>query len=223
MLIVLWFSKTPVKENQKSHGLYLITPLGPRPAAALSLRNPLRREVTVKWSWYTTLKINNQHQTKGSVHFIFFPVCKYSVLVYPTGFDFFTKKIKTVKTKSQVRNVCIWMSCFGGVGGGYRVTDFAKFQFESPKMKLCEFVRVPTVSNWARFAVQISKDEAPAPLLTVGLLFIFGHLSHVHLTTLKIHSISQTSLNFKQRTLPEIVNSSGSEATGLTRIPFLFA
>ena len=46
------------------------------------------------------------------------------------------------------------------------------FQFEFPKMKLCEFVRGATVSDWAKFAVQISKDEAPTPLLTVGLLFI---------------------------------------------------
>ena len=44
------------------------------------------------------------------------------------------------------------------------------FQFESPKMKLCEFVRLPTVSDGAKFAVEISKDEAPTPLLTVGLL-----------------------------------------------------
>ena len=36
------------------------------------------------------------------------------------------------------------------------------------------------------------------PLLTVKLLFIFGHLLRVHLATLKIHSISQTSPNFKQ-------------------------
>ena len=35
-----------------------------------------------------------------------------------------------------------------GFGGAYGVTDFAKkFQFESPKMKLGEFVRVPTVSD----------------------------------------------------------------------------
>ena len=27
-------------------------------------------------------------------------------------------------------------------------------QFESPKMKLHEFVRMPTVTNWAKFAVQ---------------------------------------------------------------------
>ena len=32
------------------------------------------------------------------------------------------------------------------------------------KMKLRELVRVPTVSDWAKFAVQISKDEAPTPL-----------------------------------------------------------
>ena len=56
-------------------------------------------------------------------------------------------------------------------------------------MKLCEFVRVPMVNDGAKFAVQILKDEVPKPLLTVGLLFIFVHLSCVHLTTLKIHSV----------------------------------
>ena len=66
-------------------------------------------------------------------------------------------------------------------------------------MKLHEFVRVPTVGDCDKFAVQISKDEVWMPLLTVGLLFIFVHLLCVHLTTLKIHSISQTPLNFKQR------------------------
>ena len=90
-------------------------------------------------------------------------------------------------------------------------------------MKLREFVWVPTVSDLAKFAVQISKDEAPTPLLTVRLLFIFVHLSCVHLATLKIHSVSQTQPNFKQRTLPEVVNNSGNEATSLARIPFLFA
>ena len=90
-------------------------------------------------------------------------------------------------------------------------------------MKLREFVRVPTVSDRAKFAVQISKDEAPTPLLTDGLLFIFGHLLRVHFATLKIHSVSQTTPNFKQMTSPEVVNNSGNEATSLARIPFLFA
>ena len=97
------------------------------------------------------------------------------------------------------------------------------FQFEFSMKKLHEFVRVPTVSDWAKFAVQISKDEALMPLLKVGLLFIFGHLLRIHLATLKIHSVSQTSPNFKQTTSPEVVNNSGNEATSLTRIPFLFA
>ena len=61
------------------------------------------------------------------------------------------------------------------------------------------------------------------PLLTVGFLFIFVPLSHVHLATLKIHSVSQTPPNFEQRTKLEIVNNSGNEATGLARILFLFA
>ena len=55
--------------------------------------------------------------------------------------------------------------------GGLRGNWLQNLQFESPKMKFCEFVRVPMVSDWAKFAVQISKDEAPTPLLTVGLLF----------------------------------------------------
>ena len=111
-----------------------------------------------------------------------------------------------------------------GFGGAYGVTDFAnKFQFESPKMKLGEFVRVPTVSDWARFAVQISKDEAPMPLLIVGLLYIFGHISRVHLATWKIHIVSQTSPNFKQTTSPEVVINRGNEAKSLARIQFLFA
>ena len=59
-------------------------------------------------------------------------------------------------------------------------------------MKLHEFVRVARVSTWAKIAVQISNDEAPMPLLTVGFLIIFMHVSCVHFATLKIHSVSQT-------------------------------
>ena len=95
------------------------------------------------------------------------------------------------------------------VFGGLRGNRLQNFQFESPKMKLHEFVRVPTVSDWAIFAVPSSKDEAPTPLITVGLLFIFSHLSRVHLTTLKIHSVSQTLPNFEQTTSLEVVNNSG--------------
>ena len=63
----------------------LLNPLGPRPAAALSLRNPM----------CTTLKINNKHET--TAHFVFFPIGEYSVLVFPTGLDFFHSKIKATK------------------------------------------------------------------------------------------------------------------------------
>jgi len=94
------------------------------------------------------------------------------------------------------------------------------FHLEFPKMKLCEFVRVPTVSNWAKFVVQISQDEALTP---VGHLFISVHPSCVHLATLKIHSVSRTPLNFEQRTSLEVVNSSGNEAISLVRFSFLFA
>ena len=50
-------------------------------------------------------------------------------------------------------------------------------------------------------------------------MFIFVHLSCVHLATLKIHSISQTPLNFEQRISLEVVNDSGNKATGLVKIP----
>ena len=87
-------------------------------------------------------------------------------------------------------------------------------------MKLCEFVRVPRISDLAKFVVQILKDEALTPLLTVGLLFIFMYLWYVHLATSKIH-VSQTPPNFKQRTSLGVVHDSGNEATSLRRkIPF---
>ena len=107
--------------------------------------------------------------------------------------------------------------------GYLRGNQLQNFQFDTPKMKLCEFVRVPTVSDRAKYAVQISKDKALTPLLTVGLLFILMHLSRVHLATLKIHSVSQIQPNFEQRTSPEGVNNSENEATSQARIPFLLA
>ena len=42
---------------------------------------------------------------------------------------------------------------------------------------------MPRVSVCAKFAIQISNDEALMMLLTVGLLFISMHLSRVHLAT----------------------------------------
>ena len=179
----------------------------------------MQREVSVKWSQYITLKINNKHQTKVSAHFVFFPVYKYNILVYPTGLDFFSlknksinKKIKNPKSEMSASE-CQVLGCLWG-------NRQQNFHFESPKIKLCEFVRVPTVSDWAKFAVQILQDEALTP---VGHLFIFVHPSCVHLATLKIHSISQTPLNFEQRTSLEVVNSSGNEAISLVRFSFLFA
>ena len=83
---------------------------------------------------------------------------------------------------------------FGGLWGNW----LQNFQFESPKMKLCEFVRVPTVSDWAKFAVQISKDEAPTPLLTVGfcLFLAIYHVSTSQLwkftASLKLHQTVNT-------------------------------
>ena len=56
-----------------------VNPLGPRPAAAT--KSLVKGSNCVKWSWYTTLKINNKHQTKVSAHFVFSPVCEYSVRV----------------------------------------------------------------------------------------------------------------------------------------------
>ena len=107
---------------------------------------------------------------------------------------------------------------------GFRCLQGKKqnFQFESPKMKLHEFVRVPRVSDWARRAVQISKDEAPTPLLTAGLLFIFLHLLCVHLITLKIHSVCQTPLNFRTEDVAR--SSEQQQEQGYSHDnPFLFA
>ena len=61
------------------------------------------------------------------------------------------------------------------------------------------------------------------PWLTVGLLFIFMHISCVHLATLKIDSVSQTPPDFKERTSVEVEHKSGNKATSVVRIPFLFA
>ena len=60
-----------------------------------TMQSHARGSNCVKWSWYTTLKINSKHQMKASAHFILFPVCEYSVLVYiyPVSFfSFFTQK-----------------------------------------------------------------------------------------------------------------------------------
>ena len=119
--------------------------------------------------------------------------------------------------------------------GCLRCNWLSKCQFESLKMNLCEFVRGPRVSDWAKFAVQTSKDEAPTPLLTVGLLFIFMHLLCVHLATLKICSVSESTKlqtkdiawsskqqwkqGYKSHENPaEAANNSGNEATSLMRI-----
>ena len=126
----------------------------------------------VKWSQYITLKINNKHQTKVSAHFVFFPVCEDSVLVYSTGFDFFSRKNKSIKKipsqKYPHLNVRFW--------GTYGVID-CKISSLKLQRWSSEFVRVPMVSDWAKFAVQISKDEAPTPLLTGGLSFVYFHAS----------------------------------------------
>ena len=139
-----------------------------------------------------------------------FPSLRIQCSCISNRFWFFSLKNKSIKKKNPKSKVTA-SEC--RVLGGLRGNQLQNFQFESPKMKLREFVRVPTVSNWAKFAVQISMDEAPTPLLTVGLLFIFVHLSRVHLATLKIHSVSQTQPNFEQRTSPKVVNNSGNKAT----------
>ena len=173
----------------------------------------------VKWSQYTTVKISNKYQIKVSAHLCIFPSLQLHCSYISNNFWLFHSEIKALK-KSQIRNVFIWMSGF--VKSAYRVADLGKFPVWISK-DTREFVRLPRVSDWARFAFHISKDEAPMPLQTVGLLFIFMHLSCAHLATLKIHSVSQTPLNFEQRTSPEVRHNSGNEATSLARIPFLFA
>ena len=86
----------------------------------------------VKGSRYTTLKISNKNQIKVSACFVFSPVCEYSVLVYPTGFDFVCSKIKDFfffNPKSEMSaSECQILGC---------LLTLQNFQFESPKMKLC--------------------------------------------------------------------------------------
>ena len=79
------------------------------------------------------------------------------------------------------------------------------------------------VTDLAKFAVRILKDEAPMPMPTVALFFIFVLPSCIHLATLKIHSVSKTPPNFEQRTLPEVLRNCKNEAASLVRIPFLLA
>ena len=122
------------------------------------------------------------------------------------GFDFFHWKIKAWKIVIPSQK-CLHLNV--RILGAYEVTEFAKFPVWISKDE------APWVSNWAKFAVKISKDEALTPLLTKGFLFISMHLSCVHLATLKIHSVSQTPPNFEQRTSLKVVNNSGNEATSL--------
>ena len=68
-------------------------------------------------------------------------------------------------------------------GGAYEVTDCTISSLNCQRWNSVSLLGKAKVSSWAKFAVQISKDEAPTPLLTVGLLFIFMHLSCVHLAT----------------------------------------
>ena len=171
----------------------VLTHLAPDQPLPVHKKSLAKESNWVKWSQYSTLKISNKHQRKVSVHFVFSPVCKYSVLVYPVGFDFFSLKNKSIKKKSEVStSEC---QVFGGLQGN----------------RLCKISRL-NLQRWSSVS-----------LLTVGLLFIFGHQSRVHLTTLKMHSVSQTSPNLKQRTSPEVVNNNGNKATSLVSIPFWYA
>ena len=91
MLIYLHFRYRYVLVHVFVYIYIYINPHGPRPAAALSLQNPMRREVTASNDPGIKLKksVSNKHQIKVSAHFVFFLVCKYTVLAYPTGFDCF--------------------------------------------------------------------------------------------------------------------------------------
>ena len=143
----------------------------------------------VKWSRYTTLKINNQHQMKVSAPFVFSPVCKYSVLVYPTGLDFFHSKYFF----KQIHPKCPHLSVrFLDTN---RVTDFAKFPVWISKDGAPWVCYHAHSKQLSQISSSISKDEAPTSLLTVGLLFIFVH--HVSISqlwkftaSLKLHRTS---------------------------------
>ena len=164
----------------------------------------------VKWSRYTTLKINNKHQTKVSAHFVFSPVCKYN-LIYPTGFDFFHAKIKTLKKnpKSEIStSECQVLRYLQG----NRLCKISSLKLQrwssvSAHGKQLSHICSSNLKGWSSDVIANSRA------------FVYFCASCVHLATLKIHSISQTPPNFKQRTLQEVVNNSGNEATSLL---FLF-
>ena len=95
----------------------------------------------------------------------------------------------------------MWMSDFVRVPTG---------QFESAKMKLHKFVRVPRVSDWDKFAVQISKDEAPTlTLLTVGLLCIF--CASIVRPSRNFENSQHLSNSAELKTSLEVVHNSGNE------------
>ena len=132
----------------------------------------------VKWSRYTTLKINNKHETKVSSHFVFFPVCKDSVLVYPTGFDFFHSKIKALKKEEVPSQKCPHLNV--RILGAYGVTDFAKFPVWTSKDKalwVCwgaqskrmSQVCCSNLKGWSSDAIANSRAFISVPLSCVHL------------------------------------------------------
>ena len=188
------------------HSCLTLNPLGPRPAAALSLQNLVQREVTVKWSSYETLKVNNKHQIKVSADFVVFPVCKYIVLVYIQQVLFyFIFLLKTIFKKSKIR----------------RVTDLPNF--------LVWFSKDDT--PWLCLGKQLSKiyswniEGWSSDTIANSFFFFFSFFFHVSIVCPSCNfenSNSQTPPNFEQRTLLEVMHNSRNEATSLMRIPFLF-
>ena len=65
------------------------------------------------------------------------------------------------------------------MSGCLQGNQLQNFQFESLEVKLCEFVRGPRVSDWAKFAVQIAKDEAPMHAIANIRAFVYFHASIV--------------------------------------------
>ena len=169
----------------------------------------------VKWSWYTTLKINNKHQIKVSAHFVFFPVCEYIVLVYPTDW-FFHSKIKAWKNKINPKSEMSASECqiLGCLQGNWlcKISSLNLQRWSSVSLlrgahsKWLSHICSSNLKGWSSNA--IAKSRA----------FVYFRPS-IHLATLKIQCLS----NFEQTTSPEVVNNSGNEATSLARIPFLFA
>ena len=108
---------------------------------------------------------------------------------------------------------------------GFRVPTAKKkkIQFESPKIKLSEFVMVHRVSNWAKFAVQISKGWSSNATANSRAFVHFRASIVCPSRNFENPQRLSNSTKLWTKDIAEVVNNSGNKAASLARILFLFA